>query len=275
MAIDIHNHVFFPFGTPYTLEPERLAASGVLEHVCLLSVGNTFADYAGDENEDVLRLGRAYDGFFVPFAYLDFAGSPEDVDGFHRRGFAGLKAIFPPWAYDDERCFPFYERAEKHGMPILFHLGGSGYFPPEQVTIPAARFASRNMLVITVDLVAKTLPRLPLICAHFGGGRADYDRAVYTAKGHPNVYLETSCSIAERGGIEYVKEALEVLGPEKILFGSDSRLDGPITKVAFWESRLDALDVGSAAKERVLSRNAEKLIAESGFSHERIVLDGD
>ena len=272
MAIDIHNHLHFPFGTPYTLEPDRLVNSGVLERACLLSVGNAWTSYTQDEDEEILRLAKDYDGFFVPFAHLDLTRPPESVDEFRRRGFAGLKAIFPPFPYDDERCFPFYERAEKHCMPILFHLGGSGFFPPEQVTLPARRFASKNMMVMTIDLVAKLFPKLPIIGGHFGGGRDSYDLAVYIAKGHPNVVLESSCSVVERGEVALIKEALDVLGPEKILFGSDSRLDGPISKVAFWEARLDEIDAGPAAKESILRQNAEKLIAEHGFDPGRIVL---
>ena len=33
---------------------------------------------------------------------------------------AGLKAIFPPFAYDDERCFPFYELAERYRPRFAF-----------------------------------------------------------------------------------------------------------------------------------------------------------
>ncbi|HJN17654.1 MAG TPA: amidohydrolase family protein, partial [Armatimonadota bacterium] len=186
--------------------------------------------------------------------------------------FAGLKAIFPPFAYDDERCFPFYERAERYRMPVLFHLGGSGYFPPEQVTLPPQRFASKHMLLITVDLVAKLFPRLPIICGHFGGGIDDYQRALYAAKGHPSVYLETSCSAVERGEPWLIKEALEVLGPDKILYGSDSRLDGPVTKVAFWRDRLAEVQAGPVATEKILRQNAEQLIVASGFDPGRIIL---
>lgn len=273
MAVDIHNHLHFPFGEPYTLEPERLVRSGVLQRVCLLSVGNCWTTYTRDEDEELLRLAKAYDGFFVPFAHLDFCRPADSVDDFHRRGFAGLKAIFPPFAYDDERCFPFYERAERYCMPVLFHLGGSGYFPPEQVTLPPQRFASKHMLLITIDLVAKLFPRLPIICGHFGGGVDDYQRALYTAKGHPNVYLETSCSAVERGEPGLMREALEVLGPDKILYGSDSRLDGPVTKVAFWRERLAQIGAGPVATEKILVQNAEKLIAESGFDPGHIILD--
>ncbi|MDP6778837.1 MAG: amidohydrolase family protein [Candidatus Latescibacteria bacterium] len=272
MAIDIHNHLHFPFGTPYTLEPERLVGSGVLERAVLLSVGNAWTSYTQDEDEEILRLAKAYDGFFVPFAHLDLTRPPESVDDFHRRGFAGLKAIFPPFPYDDERCFPFYERAEKYLMPILFHLGGSGYFPPEQVTLPASRFASKNMMVITIDLVAKLFPKLPIIGGHFGGGRDSYQMAVYIAKGHPNVVLETSCSPVEREEPELIKNALDVLGPDKVLFGSDSRLDTPVAKVAFWEARLNEIQAGPVAKEKFLRGNAAKLIADSGFDPSRIVL---
>lgn len=272
MAIDIHNHLHFPFGEPYTIEPERLLNSGVLRRVCLLSVGNCWTAYTPNEDEELLRLAKAYDGFFVPFAHLDFTQPAEIVDDFHRRGFAGLKAIFPPFAYDDERCFPFYERAERYGLPVLFHLGGSGYFPPAEVTLPPERFASKHMLLITVDLVAKFFPQLPIICGHFGGGVDDYQRSLYTAKGHPNVYLETSCSVVERGEASFIREALETLGPEKILYGSDSRLDGPITKVAFWRERLAAIQASPAAIERILGENAEALISASGFDPRRIVL---
>ena len=274
MAIDVHNHVFFPSGTPYTLDPELLLGAGVFERVCLLSLGAIWRDYTEDTDREVLRLAKEYDGFFVPFAYLDFTRPPECVEEFHRKGYAGLKAIFPPFPYDDERCFPFYERAERHGMPVLFHLGGSGYFPPEQVTIPAPRFASKNMLLIPVDLVAKVFPQLPIICGHFGGGRDDYHRAVYTAKGHPNVYLETSCSVVERGPVELIRDALEVLGPDKILFGSDTRLEGPVRKVELWQKRLDEIGAGSIAKAKFLRANAERLIDASGFDPKRIVLDG-
>jgi predicted TIM-barrel fold metal-dependent hydrolase len=272
VAIDIHNHLHFPFGEPYTLEPERLIGPGVLRRVCLLSVGNVWTSYTQNEDETILRLARTYEGFFVPFAHLDFTRQPESVDDLHRRGFAGLKAIFPPFAYDDERCFPFYERAERHRMPILFHLGGSGYFPPEEVTLPARRFASKHMLLITIDLVAKLFPRLPIIGGHFGGGRDDYERAIYTARGHPNVYLETSCSSVERGEAQLIKDALELLGPDKILYGSDSRLDGPVTKVAFWQQRLAETGAGPAAVEKILWANAEELIGASGFDPGRIVL---
>jgi predicted TIM-barrel fold metal-dependent hydrolase len=274
MAIDIHNHLHFPFGTPYTLEPERLIRPGVLRRVCLLSVGNCWPSYTQDEDETILGLAKTHDGFFVPFAHLDFTRLPEIVDEFHRRGFAGLKAIFPPFAYDDERCLPFYERAEKHRMPILFHLGGSGYFPPDQVTLPAARFASRNMLLITVDLIAKLFPKLPIICGHFGGGQDDYERAIYTAHGHPNVYLETSCSVVERGEASLIKDALARLGPGKILYGSDSRLDGPVTKVAFWQKRLAEIGADPVTAEEFLGATAERLIGESGFDPRRIVLGG-
>lgn len=78
--------------------------------------------------------------------------------------------------------------------------------------------------------------------------------------------------MVERGEVPFIREALETLGPEKILYGSDSCLDGPITKVAFWQQRLAEIQASPAAIEQILGENAEALITASGFDPRRIVL---
>jgi len=130
VTIDIHNHVFFPSDTPYTLDPELLVGSGVFERVCLLSLGSIWTEYTEDTDREVLRLAKEYDGFFVPFAYLDFAKSPECVEEFHRKGHAGLKAIFPPFPYDDERGWwgQFTDRRGELHRANAEHLRRTGNF---------------------------------------------------------------------------------------------------------------------------------------------------
>ncbi|MDO9464689.1 MAG: amidohydrolase family protein [bacterium] len=275
MIVDAHNHFFFPTNKPgvkaVLLDPSVLVNSGVIKRTWLLSTGDTFAGLKGNQDQQILHLAKTYKGFFVPFAYLDFTKKPDIVDYFHKQGFAGLKAIFPPFAYDDERCFPFYEKAEKSKMPILFHVGGSPYWVPEQMQIGPERMASKNMLIITLDLVAKMFPKLVIITAHMGG-KHSYDFAVYFAKGHPNVYLDTSCSIVERDSPDKIKEVIKIVGPDKILFGSDVRGDGPIKKALFWKSYFEAKMRDQEIGHKIMSLNAERIISESGFNWKNINL---
>lgn len=279
MIVDAHNHLFFPTNTnnpavkTCPIDVDALMKSKVLSRIWLLSLSNIFKQvgHAGvNQDQEILRLAKKHKGFFVPFAYLDFTQTPEIIDRFHEQGFAGLKAIFPPFAYDDERCFPFYKKAEKHSMPILFHVGGSPYWHPEQMLIGPERMASKNMLIVTLDLVAKMFPKLIIIGAHMGG-RHSYDFAMYLTKGHPNVYLDISCSIVDagRGNEEKIKEVIGIVGAHKILFGSDSRGDTPIKKALFWRSFFDAC-MGEKIGDQIMGFNAEKIIAESGFNWKNI-----
>jgi predicted TIM-barrel fold metal-dependent hydrolase len=256
-------------GDAFLLDPQLLIDSGAIDRVWVHSTGNTFRHQLADQDEAVLDLARRFPDFVVPFAYLDFDKPPESIDRFHEQGFAGLKAIFPSIAYDDERAFPFYEKAQAHRMPVFFHTGGSPYWDPRLLAIPTARLASRNMQIQNVDLVAKVFPELTVICAHMGGAHA-YDFALYFAKGHPNVYLEIACSIL-RDEPDRLRDVLRRTPSEKILFGSDVRGDKPIKKALFWKYYFETrrwLEPG--AGENILGLNAERIIGASGYDPARL-----
>jgi predicted TIM-barrel fold metal-dependent hydrolase len=283
--IDAHNHLIWPHGlcysagkmsgdaskanSPHILDPQTTINAGVIQKMWVLSTGNCVRHPYPDVDEALLELARKYPDFIVPFAYLDFEKSPHIVDDFKRRGFAGLKAIFPHKPYDDESFFPFYEKAEKHHMPILFHVGGAGYDPPDvglftNETFPW-RAASRNMLVITLDLIAKIFPKMTIIAAH-AGGRDGFERCLDLARSHPSFYFDLSCSPLERGWRPRTQEAIEYAGADSILFGSDSRGDGPTAKALDWKSYLESASWSRPEYvTKILSENAERIIAESGY----------
>jgi predicted TIM-barrel fold metal-dependent hydrolase len=150
-------------------DPDTLAKSGVLTRVWMLSGNGIVTGQATDD--EVLELHRKYPDVIVPFAWLDFEKPPQSVDDFHARGFVGLKTQFPALPYDDESYFPFYERAERLGMPIVFHIGGSCQFSYDFLPIGKThprRVCHKNMVPITLDLVAKTFRNLKIIGAHLG-----------------------------------------------------------------------------------------------------------
>ena len=273
MIVDAHNHLVWPNEPdlePDILDPRVLLESGVIERAWLLSTGHSIAHSLPDQNDDVLALAKKHPGFFIPFAYLDAEAPPESIDRFHDRGFAGLKAIFPPFPYDDDRFLPHYEKAERHGMPIVFHAGGAPYWSPKLLGVPMTHLASKNMFVQTLDLVAKLFPKLPIIIAHMGGPHS-YEFSLFMARGHPNVYLDLSCSPIEREWLGKMQEVIDVVKADKILFGSDSRDKGPIKKALFWKYYFETRRWANPGdKEKILGLNAERILAESGFDPNRI-----
>jgi len=267
--IDAHNHLVWPFNEPewrepVLLDPQVLIGSGLFHRVWVMSTGNCFRHDYGDENERILQLARSYPDFIVPFAYLDFEAPIESIDAFHEQGFAGLKAIFPPASYDDERFFPFYERAEQLRMPVYFHVGGSPYWHPAALNIPPRRLASRHMMIQTLDLPAKLFPELAIVCAHMGGAHS-YDFALYFARGHARVYLDMSCSIL-RDEPDRIRHVLAAVGADKVLFGSDTRGDGPIRKARFWRQYFEAPEFEDReAGAEIMGGVAERILCDSSF----------
>ena len=258
MIIDSHLH-WYPDDSDYC--PEDLVNSGVVDGAWMLSANAIVYGQASDE--DIIQLCAKYPDFFVPFGYLDFdEAGPERIDWLYEQGCIGLKAIWPGKAYDDPAYFRHYEKAEKLGMPILFHVGGSPYWGPEKVRIdPAKREWSKYMMPITLDGVAKTFPDLPIIMAHLGGGPHTYEMANYIAWGHDNIYLELSVSQPEN-----VRESLRRLGAKKILFGTDGKYQDSIVRARFWEGFF-TYAVGTSgdteACKLIMGENAARIIAEA------------
>lgn len=69
------------------------------------------------------------------------------------------------------------------------------------------------------EKAAKRFPEMPVIMVHMGGaGKPDVSEAVIeVAKENPNMYLVGSAI-----GVNKVKQAIDILGPDRILFGSDT-----------------------------------------------------
>jgi len=271
--VDAHSHLVWPHGgeranDPDILDPEEFISNGIISKMWVMSTGTTMRHNFNDQNMAVLELAKKFPDFVIPFAYVDFSTKPETIDEFAKLGFAGLKTVFPHYAYDDERCFPFYERAEKHHMPFVFHTGGAKYIPKDvgffANEVFPERALSRNMLVITLDAVVKYFPQLTVVAAHAGGSDG-LERCIYTASGHPNFYFDLSCSPLERNSLHRMREVVERVGDRKILFGADSMAVAEM-KAIFWKTYL--MTRGFFKPEQIaniLGTNALRLIQESNY----------
>jgi predicted TIM-barrel fold metal-dependent hydrolase len=159
------------------------------------------------------------------FTYNPRFGVEEGVSEFERHvkenGFKMLKIHSNMHAYRPDRAtewiFPVVEKAVKLKVPILIHTGDPPYSIPSQFYPLIDQF-----------------PDAKIILAHAGiqTGASYTFEAAWIAKKNDNVYLETGWCFQSR-----LVEFTELLGPEKLIFGSDS----PPNEPGVWLRMLEVL----------------------------------
>jgi predicted TIM-barrel fold metal-dependent hydrolase len=108
-----------------------------------------------------------------------------------------------------------------------------------------------------MQYVMEKYPSATLVFAHFGDDK-EYDhifRRIDLVAAHPNCYLDTSGYGHDRVGV--LEYAVQKIGPDRILFGSDFTINDPSTVIA----RIDNAAISSEQKEKILWRNVEALLA--------------
>lgn len=107
--------------------------------------------------------------------------------------------------YPHHKCLPsLFEVAQKHNIPILVHS-------EHHIMAEPTGF---------LDL-AEAFPKVNIIFYHFGG-----PNAIVAAKRARNMYLETSTVFQA-----YITRAVRVLGPERVIYGSDMPFVSPIPEI--------------------------------------------
>lgn len=105
-----------------------------------------------------------------------------------------------------------------------------------------------------MDYVIRSFPEATLVFPHFGRHDSIFKRIDLIAE-NENCYIDTSGSGYERMGmLEY---AVEKIGPNRVLFGSDFSINEPSSVLA----RIESSCLSAEQKSRVLSGNLEALLA--------------
>jgi predicted TIM-barrel fold metal-dependent hydrolase len=211
--------------------PDELGARWVRElDAHGVSCAVLIASAPGDEGSVAAAVAHAPDRF-VGFFMLDpTAGdAPERA----RRGITGLGlrgiCLFPAMHHvrlDDTRVEQIVEVASTHpGTAVFVHCGVLSVGVRRQLGL-RSRFDLRLGDPIGVSRLAMAFPHVPFIIPHFGAGLLR--EALMAADTCPNIHLDTSSS---NGWIRYTpaltleavfKAALSVVGPSRLLFGTDS-----------------------------------------------------
>ena len=155
------------------------------------------------------------------------------------RGFVGVK-LWVSQLCDDPCVDPLAERLIELDMPVLLHV----FYKSNSVYGDESRANHvRNL--------ADRYPELKILMAHLGG---DVYHAMRVIKDCPNVYVDNSGS---RGGGPDMIHAYNMVGADRLLFGSDC----PIDAAPALGQILD-LDISDEEKEKMLWKNAHKLFKE-------------
>jgi uncharacterized protein len=254
---------------------QELRRFGVAHAVLIASV-------PGDEDsvaEVVVQRDHPQPKPFVPGGFWGYFMlnplAPDAVERTRRAlGELGMHGVclFPAmhrFSVQDERLQPIYQLAAEHNAVVFVHMGVLTVGVRNKLGL-ASRFDMSFSNPIDLHRVALEFPAVNFVIPHFGAG---YFREVLMLGDlAPNVYLDTSSSnswmkyhtpaLSLR---EVFAKAIEVFGPRRLLFGTDSSFfprgwNRPILEQQL--AVLNELGLGGEDAAAILGFNQMRLMGE-------------
>ncbi len=147
---------------------------------------------------------------------------------------------------DMEALRPILTEMGKKGIPLLLHVNETlGHSYPGKGRTPIERF---------YELIL-SFPDLPVILAHWGGGLPFYELMPEVARHMVNVYYDTAASPYLYSSRIY-RAVKEIVGVEKILFGSDF----PLLSPRRYFEELEGSGLSEEDRQRILGLNLSNLL---------------
>jgi predicted TIM-barrel fold metal-dependent hydrolase len=155
----------------------------------------------------------------------------------------------------DERLYPLYQAASELAVPVFMHFGVLKVTIRDRLGLPNV-FDLRYADPIDLHQVAIAFPQVNFIIPHFGCG---YFREVLMLGAQaPNVYIDTSSS---NSWLTYMpshldlktvfEKTLQVFGPQRILFGTDSNVFPRGWREDIFQQQVDILHALKSPRESV------------------------
>jgi predicted TIM-barrel fold metal-dependent hydrolase len=151
-------------------------------------------------------------------------------------GMHGLKLMPLRHGYeiDGDAALTVMRAAAELGVPVSIHSGAAQFCLPWQIARLARKF-----------------PTVPVIMDHMGW-RYYVDGAIDVAMEQPNIFLETALV----GMPGYIRMAVDKVGPERVIYGSDYPTGHPSSMLA----NVEAANLKPADKELVLGGNLARIL---------------
>ncbi|MBS10879.1 MAG: hypothetical protein CME19_04665 [Gemmatimonadetes bacterium] len=185
----------------------------------------------------------------LPCVLMDPKRGSEGVDDLGRlveKGAGGMKLMGAIHKYeiDDPMVFPFVDAAAELGIVISVHSG------------------VRNCSADRIGILAERVPDSPVIIDHMGYPD-NFDDAMQVCRDHPNTYMGTTvlrfhkrwANNPEQTVPDGVKIAVDEIGPERVVFGSNLPEYRPIQV----KRAIQRLNMGAEAEELIFGGNLGRI----------------
>lgn len=221
------------------------------------------ASMPGDEGS-VSAAVAAYPDRFLAYAMVNpTADKPPVLAGLH--GVCFFPAMHRYYMHD-ARVEPLLAQAAAQGSLVFVHCGVLTVGVRNKLGLPSP-FDMRCSNPIDLHAVALRYPKLHFVVPHFGAGY--FREALMLADLCPNVYLDTASSNSwmRYEGLDLktvFRRALDVVGPSRLLFGTDSSFFPRGWHRAIFEQQIEMLagiGLSSADARLILSENLQRLTA--------------
>lgn len=176
--------------------------------------------------------------------------------------------LFPAmhgYRLDEERVRDVFAAAADHGAAVFAHCGVLTVGVRKKLGLPSP-FDLRLGDPLALAATAARFPRVPVIVPHFGAGL--FREALMAAEQCANIHLDSSSS---NGWMKYYpglalegvfRQALAVVGPERVVFGTDSSFfprgwQQPIHQAQ--DAALHAAGSSDADRARIFGGNFDRL----------------
>ncbi len=255
-----------PPGSPENLADawaQELDRNGVARAALIASV-------PGDEGS-VARAVSRHPSRFVGFFMLDPTATGAASAAEHAIDNLGLRCIclFPAmqrYSVHDSRVAEIVQVAAKRsGTAVFVHCGALSVGVRKKLGL-SSRFDVRYGNPLDLHAVAADYPSVPFIIPHFGAGL--FREALLVADLCQNVYLDTSSTNRWTAYhplltlTDVFRQALEVVGPDRLLFGTDSSFFPRGWNRRVFDAQISALDLGGvdeSVRRRIFGSTFDRL----------------
>ena len=276
MIIDFHTHVFPPqinkkrqqyidsdpcFAVLYSPKEAKLATTDELidsmdkegiDISVIVNIGWTTHELCVETNDYILESVARYPKRLIGFGSIQpnsFDAAIAEIERCAKGGMRGIGEIRPDmqlFDLNDEIMLPLIETLRKHQLTLLTHAS-----EPVGHNYPGKGAITPEMLYPFIT----AFPDLTIVCAHWGGGLPFYALMPEVKKAMKNVFFDTAAS-PYLYSPEIYQQVIQLVGADKILFGSDYPLlaQGRLLK------EINSLDLAQETKNLILGGNARRLL---------------
>ncbi len=204
-------------------------------------------------NQYLMESTSRYPDRLIVFISLHFSDPDWSGEELERRLKQGAKGVGEVAFYhrgmtsrDIDSMNPVLRKMEREKIPLLLHTNELiGHTYPGKGETP---------LEIFYEFIL-SFPRLPILLAHWGGGLPFYELMPEVSRAMAHVYYDTAASpyLYSRRIYSVMRE---IVGIEKILFGSDYPLIGPRR----YFKELEESGLSRRDREKILGENFLRII---------------